>query len=236
MHEFLLFGHVANNERQRLLQQLAGVTRMQPKHVAERHLLFKARPPVGLGNIPSAGGSQGVLSAEIQRTKQMLTSSIFYIQLVCTLEEEKAPVEDHSHSNGVLNGYATLEEAKANGARSDHCENKGGKWAIEFRDIPDPGKQPVTTRLMSRTQVEGHDMFAFVKNLGFEYVLCMKVLESLADLQQIRLAVRARRAQILRSRYHTVSPSSTASASGFQRAGSSRGIPDIINWRAPAAR
>jgi hypothetical protein len=82
MHEFLLFGQVTNNDHHKLLQQLAGVTRMQPQHVVERRLIFKARQPVGLGNIPSGGGSQGVLPPDVQKTKQALSGSIFYIQAV----------------------------------------------------------------------------------------------------------------------------------------------------------
>jgi Med18 protein len=82
MHEFLLFGQVTNDDHHKLLRQLAGVTRMQPQYVVERHLIFKARQPVGLGNIPSGGGSQGVLPPDVQKTKQALSGSIFYIQAV----------------------------------------------------------------------------------------------------------------------------------------------------------
>lgn len=171
MHEFLLFGQVANDDQHKLLQQLAGVTRMQPQHVLERHLVFKARPPVGLGNIPSGGGSQGVLPAEVQRTKQMLTSSIFYLQLVCTSKPVEAVVkDDHSALNGTVNGDAAKNPSTVNGGAKDPPKQAEDQWAIEFRDIPDPGKQSVTTRLMSRTPVEAGDMAPFVRDLGFEYV------------------------------------------------------------------
>ena len=94
MHEFLLFGQVTNDDHHKLLQQLAGVTRMQPQYVVERHLIFKARQPVGLGNVPSGGGSQGVLPPDVQKTKQALSGSIFYIQAVYNPRRGGAQVGD----------------------------------------------------------------------------------------------------------------------------------------------
>lgn len=170
MHEFLLFGQVAHNDHHRLLQQLAGVTRMQPQHVVERHLIFKAIPPVGLGNVPSGGGSQGVLPPEVQKTKQMLSSSVFYLQLVYNPRSGASPigagrVAHHSPANGDTVQDQNTMKADANGS----AKGEDGLWTIEFRDIPEPGKQAVTTRLLSRTATEGGDLIQFVKDLGFEY-------------------------------------------------------------------
>jgi mediator of RNA polymerase II transcription subunit 18 len=169
MHEFLLFGQVAHNEHHRLLQQLAGVARMQPQHVIERHLIFKARPPVGLGNVPSGGGSQGVLPPEVQKTKQMLSGSVFYIQLVYNPSSGGGPI---GTSRVVHNSLAHGDTAQGrNTMKADansSAQEEDGSWTIEFRDIPEPGKQAVTTRLMSRTATEGGDLIQFVKDLGFE--------------------------------------------------------------------
>ena len=162
MHEFLLFGQVARNDHHRLLQQLAGVTRMQPQHAVERHLIFKARPPAGLSYIPSGGGSQGVLPPDVQKTKQALSSSIFYIQLVYSARSGGAQVDG--------NRGATKAEAGISSRQED------GLWTIEFRDTPEPGKQVVTTRLLSRTPTEGGNLIQFLRDLGYEYgnvCLCM---------------------------------------------------------------
>lgn len=172
MQEFLLFGQVANVDHSKILQQLAGVTRMQPQHIIERHLIFKGRPPMAVINLPSGGGSQGVLPPEVQRTKLMLSSSIYYIQLVCS----SRPVgtlakEDNTGRNGTRNGetgghpYPKDEEIENTPNQLDD------QWAIEFKDIPDPGKQAVTTRLLSRTSLEGRDLSKFVEDLGFQYVV-----------------------------------------------------------------
>jgi mediator of RNA polymerase II transcription subunit 18 len=165
MHEFLLFGQVAKNDHHRLLQQLAGVTRMQPQHVVERHLIFKAKPPVGLSNVPSGGGSQGVLPPEVQKTKQMLSGSIFYLQLVYNPKGGVAPVGRNRATQSDPAKGRNPTKADVNGS----SEVEDGLWTIEFRDVPESGKQAVTTRLMSRTATEGGDLIQFVKDLGFEY-------------------------------------------------------------------
>jgi mediator of RNA polymerase II transcription subunit 18 len=170
MHEFLLFGQVAKNDHHRLLQQLAGVTRMQPQHVVERHLIFKANPPVGLSNVPSGGGSQGVLPPEVQKTKQMLSGSIFYLQLVYHPTGGAATVGGNRVMQpGPVNGDTSQvrNPTKADADGSSHVED--GLWTIEFRDVPESGKQVVTTRVMSRTATNGGDLIQFVKDLGFEY-------------------------------------------------------------------
>jgi mediator of RNA polymerase II transcription subunit 18 len=171
MHEFLLFGQVAKNDHHRLLQQLAGVTRMQPQHIVERHLVFKANPPVGLSNVPSGGGSQGVLPTEVQKTKQMLSGSIFYLQLVYNPKGGAAPIGGNRVMQpGPANGDTSQgrNPTKADANQPSQVEEEG-LWTIEFRDVPEPGKQVVTTRLMSRTATEGGDLFQFVQDLGFEY-------------------------------------------------------------------
>ena len=170
MHEFLLFGQVANNDHHKLLQQLAGVTRMQPQHVVERHLIFKARPPVGLGNISSGGGSQGVLPQEVQKVKQWLASSIFYLQLVYTARSGRAQVSSSQVVQPDLaNGDTSQGRSTVQTEPSNSVQQEDGVWTIEFRDIPEPGKQVVTTRLLSRTITQGGDLIQFVKDLGHGY-------------------------------------------------------------------
>ena len=170
MHEFLLFGQVANDDRHKLLQQLAGVTRMQPLHVVERHLIFKARPPLGLSHIPSGGGSQGVLPQEVQKVKQWLLSSIFYLQLVYSARSGRAKVRGTSVlQSGLENGNNSEGRSTVQAESSDSTQRQDGVWTIEFRDIPEAGKQPVTARLLGRTPTEDGDLIQFVKDLGYEY-------------------------------------------------------------------
>jgi len=139
---------------------------MQPQHVVERHLIFRARPPIGLENLPSGGGSQGVVPPEVQRTRQMLGGNLYFIQLVSKVRSGKG-----TGKNG--HGEYSTQTAASNG---DGHEDPAPKWAIEFRDTPEPGKQAATVRLMSRSVVDGGDAVGFVQNLGFEYALSLGTL------------------------------------------------------------
>ena len=170
MHEFLLFGQVANESRHKVLQQLTGVTRMQPLHVVERHLIFKARPPVGLSHIPSGGGSQGVIPQEVQKVKQWLSGSIFYLQLVYSARIGRAKVSGNPVlQSGLESGETSEGRSTVQAESSNFSQQQDGVWTIEFKDIPEAGKQPVTTRMLGRTPAEGGDLIQFVKDLGYEY-------------------------------------------------------------------
>ena len=159
MHEFSLYGQVVQEDHHRMLQQLAGYTRMQPRDVVELHLVFKARPPAGLDNIPSAGGSQGVAQQQdVQKLKNMLNASLYYVQLVGEVmptRSKKRGDEDVEMTNG--NGPPT-------------SDNPTVRWALEFKDTPDAGKQAVSTRLISRTPMDDGDLVQFLDHFGYEYV------------------------------------------------------------------
>jgi len=162
MHEFALYGQGPKETHHRTLQQLAGYTRMQPVDASEIHLVFKARQPPGLDKIPSAGGSQGVQQPDVQRWKNMLNASLYYVQLV---GEIPIPISLPA-SNKPLgeNGDVTM----SNGSGVD--ANQPIRWTLEFRDTPDPGKQAVSTRLVSRTPLDDGSLMMFMDHFGYEYV------------------------------------------------------------------
>ncbi|KIX04762.1 uncharacterized protein Z518_05632 [Rhinocladiella mackenziei CBS 650.93] len=158
MHEFALYGQVTKDDHHRILQQLAGYTRMQPHQTIEIHLVFKARPPSGLDNIPSAGGSQGVMQQDVQKLKTMLSGGLYYVQLVGeVLSKKPTKTED---------GDVTM----ANGNNDSAPETSPVRWTLDFKDTPDPGKQSVSTRLISRTPVDEGDLVRFMDLFGYEYV------------------------------------------------------------------
>ena len=167
MHEFLLFGQIAGDGHPRLLQQLAGVTRMQPVRTVERHLVFRARPPGGLNGIPSGGASQGVLPPDVQRTRQMLNSSLFYHQLVSQLDDGVLASQDVHHAPSPPDTTALGQDTTMSNGDDDD-DRLPGRWTSEFRDIPEAGNQPVTIRLMSRTPIEGGDPLRFMDVFGYE--------------------------------------------------------------------
>lgn len=143
MHELSLYGAVAVEQHHRLTQQLTGVSRMQPRDVREIHLVFKTRVPPGLDKVQGTGGSSSNAQQlqELQRVKNMLQSPIYLVKLVGTID--------------------TLSAAKSVSSVN---------WVLEFKDTPEVAKQPISTRLVSRTELDGGNLTAFLDLFGFEYV------------------------------------------------------------------
>ena len=168
MHEYLLFGQVSPEEHRNVVQQLAGVTRMQPRYVVELRLVFKAQPPSGLSQIPSGGGSQEVVAPELQRTRAFLGTSLFYVQLIGEVPQtigldSTSPADATSIASPNHDPSPRRERNKIGSFKPPKT-----KWRLEFRDIPDAGKLSVSTRLMSRTPIEHGDAFSFLQALGYE--------------------------------------------------------------------
>ncbi|KAK4949667.1 hypothetical protein LTR10_011508 [Elasticomyces elasticus] len=166
MHEFALYGQVSRDDHHRMLQQLAGYTRMQPQETLEIHLVFKARPPAGLDHIPSAGGSQGILQPEAQKIRSMLNAGIYYVQVIGEVIQN----EPKSVQNG--------DTAMTNGNGVSDSDKPTVKWTFDFKDTPDAGKQAVSTRLISRTPLEEGDLVKFLEAFDYEYVSRYLVLGS----------------------------------------------------------
>ena len=167
MQEYGLVGQIQGQNHRQVLQQCAGVSRMQPHAVEELHLVFKAKPPPGLAEIQksSGGGSQGVVSPEVQKTRTMLNASLYYIQLVGTAQTESRHGEEKI-SNGNIG--ASGDVVMSNGTMREVKDSKQLGWVLEFRDTPDPGKQPVTSRLLYKIPVLEGDIVEFIKDFGFE--------------------------------------------------------------------
>lgn len=175
MHEFLLFGQVPSHKYERVLQQLAGVTRMQPLRCKEVHLIFKARPPAPVGTGPPVGGSQDVVQPEIQRTRLLLSGNLFYIQLVGEVVDVSAPNSPGNGHDGSLQS-ANGDVPMTGTMHDDSASGTKIQWKLEFRDIPDAGKQPVTVRLMSRTLIQKGDILQFLLNFGFEWGFLFSIM------------------------------------------------------------
>ncbi|KAK5053764.1 hypothetical protein LTR84_001725 [Exophiala bonariae] len=162
MHEFALYGQVPRELHHRTLQQLAGYTRMQPVDASEIHLVFKARQPPGLDKLPSAGGNQGVLQPEVQRWRNMLNASLYYVQLVGEIMPAKSSYDKKASTQ---NGEVSMTNGGSGGDAKPDIH-----WTLEFRDTPDPGKQAVSTRLISRTPLDDGNLVTFLDHFGYEYV------------------------------------------------------------------
>jgi hypothetical protein len=155
-HEYSLYGQVVESRQPLLLQQLAGICRMQPKPVEQVVLVFKARPPPGLANLPGPGEASG--KADVQRIAKMLTSNIYYVKVIGTVKStRKAALSD-------------VQTTNAHSGRTD--VDRTIDWHFEFKDIPDAGTGQATVngRLLYRFDIEGNDLLTFMKQFGYESV------------------------------------------------------------------
>ena len=150
MHELLLFAPVPESSHSTLVHQLAGVTRMQPIPTTEHHLVFRAVPPSGLDKVlqqGSGGGSQGVAAPELKRTRDMLSGSLYHLQLVRDISDET--------STSISTSTSKEQNGLPNGTKKSKITRDPSNWTIHFADIPEPGTtSPVTSRLISRTPIE----------------------------------------------------------------------------------
>jgi hypothetical protein len=146
MHEFSLYGQVPLGQHARFLQQVAGVTRMKPQTVRRLHLVFRSQVPAGIPNIPSS--NEGSNKQDVQRIAKMLTSSLYFVQVIGEIHDDvRGGADDADMTEGDTGSIS---------------------WYFEFKDTPDAGKQPVSSRLVSRTPIEEGDILAFMKTFGFE--------------------------------------------------------------------
>ncbi|KAJ9607951.1 Mediator of RNA polymerase II transcription subunit 18 [Cladophialophora chaetospira] len=160
MHELSLYGQIRKDDHHRMLQQLAGFTRMQPQDAKEIHLVFKARQPPGLDLVQSIGASNlaSQQQQEIQRVKNMLNAGIYHVRLIGAVQGSKK-------IKGAENGDVVMQDNDPI-AKSD---NTTVSWTLEFKDTPEAGKQTVSSRLLSRTPMEGTNLVQFLDGFGFEY-------------------------------------------------------------------
>jgi hypothetical protein len=167
MQEYGLVGQISGENHRQVLQQCAGVSRMQPVAVEELHLVFKAKPPPGLAELQksSGGGSQGVVPPEVQKTRTMLNASLYFIQIIGTAKAESKQEDEKTSEGDPIDGG---DVPMSDGHVQEVKPSKPLNWVLEFRDTPDPGKQPVTSRLMYKIPILDGDIAEFINDFGFE--------------------------------------------------------------------
>lgn len=166
MQEILLFGQVTAGHRQTLRQQLAGITRMQPQPMLERHIIFKPVPPVGLTNL-GGSTSSGAQQQDLQKTRQLLNAPSNYVQLV-GVAENRGAVSPTDRQGAPQNGTADQDVVMTDTENHSPEYPNALHWYLEYRDIPEPGKVTTTSRAISRTHVLDGDPYQFMVRLGYE--------------------------------------------------------------------
>ncbi|KAK2749643.1 hypothetical protein FQN57_005865 [Myotisia sp. PD_48] len=110
MHEILLFASIPAAQHHDLLQQLAGLAAMQPKHLLERRLIFKSYRKPGFLKA-RVGGSQDVQAPEIQRLNKMLGSGLYHVQVVGEVEASHFASSASSSSSSSFSSSAAAPAA-----------------------------------------------------------------------------------------------------------------------------
>ncbi|KAL3463223.1 mediator complex, subunit Med18 [Aspergillus heterothallicus] len=161
MHELLLFASVPAHQHHELLQQLAGLTAMQPRHRLERRLIFKAYRKPGLLNA-RGGTNQG---ADIVRLNKMLNGGMYYTQVVGPISE--ADFDNKPSSSGDMDAPMSGTD-EAVGSSYDYASQP---WKLEFRDIPEAGtRSTITSRLTASAALPKGDIVAPMNAWGYSFV------------------------------------------------------------------
>ncbi|BAE57297.1 putative RNA polymerase II mediator complex subunit Srb5 [Aspergillus flavus] len=169
MHELLLFASVPAHQHHELLQQLAGLTAMQPRHRLERRLIFKAYRKPGLINT-RVGASQDLQGNEMQRLNKMLNGGMFYTQVVGPVSEADFGAQSSAASSGDPDAPMSGTDTGTNFEYHPYSyENQ--PWKLEFRDIPEAGtRSAVTTRLMASASLPKGDITTPMNAWGYSFV------------------------------------------------------------------
>lgn len=167
MQEILLFGQVPGQNHRTLCQQLAGITRMQPQPVLERHIILKPVSPSGANSLPGGDGPPGAQQQELQRTRQLLNAPLNYLQLVGIVEDRDVipPAKRQGDQQRETEDHDVVMTDNKNDLEKFP---RAMQWYIEFRDIPEPGKATTTSRAMSKTRILDGDPVQFMTDLGYE--------------------------------------------------------------------
>ncbi|KAJ5678664.1 Mediator of RNA polymerase II transcription subunit 18 [Penicillium macrosclerotiorum] len=176
MHELLLFASVPVHKHHELVQQLAGLTAMQPRHALERRLIFKAHRKPGMASA-RVGGSQDLQqSGDLQRVNKLLNGGMFYTQVV-------GPVVDRDFAPAPVSApdpdtqMAGTDEVKPpphdqSQNRTEHVyDHEKQPWKLEFRDIPEAGtRSGVTARVMATATLPPGDVVPLMNAWGYSFV------------------------------------------------------------------
>lgn len=161
MHELSLYGSVPAEQYHRILQQLAGVTCMQPQNAEEVHIILKSRIPPGLEKVQGSSGGQGSQQQqqEVQRLKGLLQGGIYNVKLV-------GRISTRDQSPNVQTNGTEMQVDQT--VQSVDRSRQSIEWTFEFKDTPAAGKQTTNVRLISRTKLGSGDLVAFFTVFGFE--------------------------------------------------------------------
>lgn len=167
MHELLLFASVPVHQHHELLQQLAGLTAMQPRHCLERRLIFKAYRKPGLVTARMGASQDLQQSGELQRVNKLLNGGMFYTQVVGPVSEKDFGGATASEADPDTQ-MAGMDDTKPPVQNLHSYDYDRQLWKLEFRDIPEAGtRSAVTARVMASAALPRGDVVPSMNAWGY---------------------------------------------------------------------
>ncbi|KAF2100577.1 hypothetical protein NA57DRAFT_74181 [Rhizodiscina lignyota] len=155
MHEVLLFGQVPWGRHEQVLKILAGLCAMQPQRVIERHAVYKPSQAPTQQRGVQVGGSQTIQQQQRpNRDRPVQSTELFYVQAIQSLEESDLgdKIPNGSETNGTTNVM------------------KKQSWAMQFQDVPQPGKRAVILRQTTKSKIVDGDAHEFMVTQGNTFI------------------------------------------------------------------
>lgn len=170
MHELLLFAPIPASQHHDLLQQLTGLTAMQPNRTFERRLIFKPYRRPGFVR-PRPGGSQDVQHTEVQKLQKMLNSGLYHMQVVGAINATDFGVEENGHKPDAVMGGMESGGADQRVKPGPGYTPSNQVWKVEFKDTPEAGAgSGVTSRGASTAVLPYGDVVPLMKAWGYDYI------------------------------------------------------------------
>ncbi|KAL1959215.1 hypothetical protein VTO42DRAFT_2720 [Malbranchea cinnamomea] len=170
MHELLLFAQVPASQHHVLLQQLSGLTAMQPNRTFERRLIFRPYRKPGFLR-PRPGGSQDVQPSEVQRLHKMLNAGLYHMHVVGAIQPTDFGANEGDSTPDTLMGGMEPDGAVQSVKRGTGYVPSNQMWRVEFRDTPEAGTgSGVTSRVVSTAVLPYGNVLPAMKAWGFDYV------------------------------------------------------------------
>jgi mediator of RNA polymerase II transcription subunit 18 len=165
MHELSLYSTVSSAAHSQVLQILAGISATFPTQITERHLIFRPRKK-GPNQGPKVGGSQGL---EVQKTQSLQSQGqgeLFYLQLIGEIEDGSSISKEKEDE--VMKDAEETTNYYSSSTNKPVIDLSTHKWHLRFSDVPEVGKRPVTSRLISATPLASGDILEYMDSLGYE--------------------------------------------------------------------
>jgi len=135
--------------------------------------------------VAQVGGSQAIQDTAklAARQNQNAATDVYFMRLVEDLESPdigddqdvitKQPNGTTDDDNVRMENGIDHEEGNhdmASTTQQNEVQPSTSKWRMVFHDVPEPGKRPVTARMLNITEITDGDAVGFMEGLGYTFV------------------------------------------------------------------